>query len=164
MSLAALCEEILDASEAALIACERPVDRAYRYQGPSPRIWPCPDEGELVVFWTHGFVSPGRPGSPGIPEMGNYAQRFVDIWVRLVRCYPGVNADGRPAAWSDSDAATALLDDDLDCLWLALQTLVCSQALTTSGCGNAALVEARPIAARGKTAGFEIRLIAAPIP
>lgn len=166
MSTAALCEALLDASVAALADCERPpVGRAYRYQGPNPRIWPCQgDGGELVVFWSRAFVTPTRFGSPGFPEMGSFNPRYLDVYVRLVRCFPGMSEQGQPAQWADSDLATAGLDDDFDCLWQALAGLVCSDTLPTSGCGNAALVDARPLAARGQTAGFEIHLVAAPAP
>lgn len=161
MSLAVVQEQLVTITVEALAACGRPVDVSYRYQGPQPRIWPCAARGEVHVWWSRAFVSPDILGRAGLPDPGSFAKRFEDHYMRLVRCFPGLQPDGNPAPPDDVDAATASLDDDFDCVWQALQAAVCSYAWVTAGCSAIILADAKPIPPRAQTAGFEIHLIAA---
>lgn len=149
----------------ALDARHRPVpDRARVYWGQRPPVWPCPDAGELVVYCPRGFDTRSQWGKAEW-EQGGPGRRCEEVFVRVVRCYPQISADGSPASDASVEAAAVGLFADLDAIWYGLMAKSC----TVGGFAHAAnegvaVVDWKPLPPAGGRAAVEVRLIVQALP
>jgi len=158
--VAALEDDLLTLAVDALTTCDRPVPLdvdVYRYHG-EPTHWKCCDTGTLYTYWKRAF--PDRTGIPTGVNSPPGPQR-LDVYLRIIRCWPEMHSDGSMPA--GIDAASEGLALDLDCLWSALYSAVCTNALgeNLAGCDALQLVDATPRRPLGGCAGIEFRLQAA---
>lgn len=151
--------DLLGLAVDALTTCGRPVPLepdVYRYHG-IPTHWHCCDTGVLYTYWKRAY--PDRTGIP--PAVNNPpGRRKVDLYLRLIRCWPEMHSDGTMP--DGIDAASEGLALDLDCLYSALETAICTNALDAglSGCDQLQLVDITPRNPAGGCAGIEAHLIA----
>lgn len=158
--VAALEQAMLDLAVSALTAGGRPVPdpaQVYRYHS-DPAVQCCEGNGDLFVFWRRAF--PDRTGIPA--GMGSPPGRSkIDLFLRLFRCFPTLGDRGEVPVGLDAAAEGLALD--LDVLWRAFETAICTQSLAANlaGCDDLLMVDASPRSARGGCAGVELHFTAA---
>lgn len=159
MGLADLQDALLTVVTTALEDCGRPVpdpDNVYR-QWAEPAVQCCDGNGALFTFWQRayplGLGSPQDVGNPPGPPR-------LDLFLRLVRCYPTLGDRGEIP--TGLDAASAGLSDDADCVYQALTDAICRQTLAAhlAGCDDLRLVDVVPRRPAGGCASLQAHLVA----
>jgi len=161
--LADLELQLLNLACASLDAACQPVPalaNRYRYVS-EPAVQNCCGDGVIYSYWSRTF-----PDRTGIPQgVGKpIGRQQADIFLRLFRCFPILNADG--SAPDGLDAASASLTNDMDAIYFGLTKAICDGTLEPylSGCDSLNLVDITPRQPRGGCAGLSVHLVASWVP
>lgn len=177
MDLGATLSAVLAYFDSALSECGRPTCVSYLYlgqtgvlKGPGRCDCECEPEfsdgpipqGVLRVSWRKVGPTSTPPQfqtvmgqtAPGVP--------LVELWVRVMRCWPGDAENTTVEQW---DAAAAGIAADSDCLASAAHALICKKPgalaeLGLAGCNAVGGYSVTPVWPEGGCAGNDLQLFA----